>query len=331
MAAVDATGRDSRIVFEASYPKGIDGMSIESERGLVYVGWPEALDVWCYTAACKGQFNHPPVANAGPDQIVDTNTNPTTLDGTGSTDADGNQLVYWWRQTAGEAVVLTDPTTAHPTFKAPSTAGVNLTFELVVSDGSASSAPDTVVVTTKQADELHLKPLLTVLPTGYGTNQLTVTFVPGDGSAASDLSSDPDTEYEWLDKPALPVLDFVPGLRAALEALKEKIKEKLTEGAVDSCVEDATDALPAPPTSQEKAAILAQCQASAPVLPFQIIDGTKMSISGSGFLSVGTAQDKAPGVQLIWARHKKSKTPSIRFSCSRGSSSRRSRCFPSRS
>src|SRR5262249_13460721 len=73
-AAADATGRDTRIVFEAGYPSGIDGMSVDSQRGMVYVGWPAALDIWCFTSVCKANFNRAPVANAGPDQIIDIKT-----------------------------------------------------------------------------------------------------------------------------------------------------------------------------------------------------------------------------------------------------------------
>lgn len=91
--------------------------------------------------------NTPPVANAGIDQSVPEGT-PVTLDGTGSTDANGDSLTYSWIQTSGSAVVLTGATTTSPTFTAPSVgpAGDSLGFDLTVSDGTDSST-DSVVIT----------------------------------------------------------------------------------------------------------------------------------------------------------------------------------------
>lgn len=87
--------------------------------------------------------NKPPVANAGPNQSVNAG-DPVTLNGTGSSDPDGDTLTFAWTQTAGTAVALTGPTTASPTFTAPNTTET-LTFQLSVSDGT-DSATDSVDV-----------------------------------------------------------------------------------------------------------------------------------------------------------------------------------------
>src|SRR5262249_37316506 len=90
--APDSTGRDSRIVFAYGYPDGIGGISVDSQRGLVYVGWPAsnvstgALDIWASDRSGRVAFNTPPVANAGPDADVDQ-THPPLLDGSRSSDA----------------------------------------------------------------------------------------------------------------------------------------------------------------------------------------------------------------------------------------------------
>lgn len=91
--------------------------------------------------------NQAPIANAGPDQTVNEGA-VVTLNGTGSSDPDGNPLTFSWTQTAGPTVTLSNPASATPTFTAPqvSTSTV-LTFQLVVNDGSLSSAPDTVNIT----------------------------------------------------------------------------------------------------------------------------------------------------------------------------------------
>ncbi len=88
--------------------------------------------------------NTAPVANAGPDQLGQFKNTLITLDGTGSSDLDGDSLTYAWLQVSGPAVTLSSTTVAQPTF----TASVNgdYFFRLVVNDGIVNSAPDTVRV-----------------------------------------------------------------------------------------------------------------------------------------------------------------------------------------
>jgi hypothetical protein len=93
-------------------------------------------------------LNTPPVADAGADQTVDEQS-AVTLDGTGSSDGDGDTLSYEWTQTAGPTVALDDPTVAQPTFTAPDvSAATVLTFELTVDDGTATDS-DLVDVTVQ--------------------------------------------------------------------------------------------------------------------------------------------------------------------------------------
>ena len=84
-----------------------------------------------------------PVANAGPDQIVEVNTQ-VSLDGRSSSDADGDELTYSWKLTEGSGVSLSDPTAVQPAFT-PSTAG-SYKFVLEVHDGKDSSDPDEVEI-----------------------------------------------------------------------------------------------------------------------------------------------------------------------------------------
>ncbi|WP_185748813.1 PKD domain-containing protein [Humibacillus xanthopallidus] len=91
--------------------------------------------------------NRVPVAVAGDDQNADEG-DLVTLNGTASSDPDGDTLGYSWELLpgyTGPAVTLSDATVAQPTFT-PTDNGV-YTFRLTVDDGNGGSATDDVLVT----------------------------------------------------------------------------------------------------------------------------------------------------------------------------------------
>jgi len=138
--------------------------------------------------------NNAPVASAGIDQTVGEGE-LVFLDGSGSSDPDGDELSYQWTQTGGILVSLSDATVVNPSFTAPSsiTQDEVLTFEIVVSDGEFSSMPDAVNVTVQavQANYINIAPFATVTASSetQWSNQLAAKAVdmvidgwPGDFS-----------------------------------------------------------------------------------------------------------------------------------------------------
>ena len=126
--------------------------------------------------------NHGPVAD-GLDEVYSSG-NTVTLDGSGSSDLDGDALTYSWRQIGGTSVTLSDSTASQPTFTAPTvTEPTRLTFSVTVSDGTSSHAdevtiwvgPAFIVEGTESADTL----------TGTGVrNETVVGFGGGDTISA---------------------------------------------------------------------------------------------------------------------------------------------------
>lgn len=137
-----------------------------------------------------GIANVAPVANAGILQNVFTGT-LVTLDGGGSSDANGDVLTYTWtlaNKPAGSAATLSSPNSVKPSFIAD-IAGV-YTASLVVNDGKLGSAATTTTIT---AAVLNVAPIANA---GAAQTVLAGASVIVDGSASSDANGDPLT-YLW--------------------------------------------------------------------------------------------------------------------------------------
>ncbi|MEA2697406.1 MAG: hypothetical protein QOI66_1677, partial [Myxococcales bacterium] len=138
-----------------------------------------------------GNTNVAPTANAGTNQAV-TMGATVTLDGSASSDPNGDAITYAWTQTAGSPVTLSSTTAQKPTFVAPAVnATTAFTFSLVVSDGSLQSNPATVTVNVSRPAN--------VAPTANaGTNQAVMmgATVTLDGSGSNDPNGDTIT-YAW--------------------------------------------------------------------------------------------------------------------------------------
>ncbi len=133
--------------------------------------------------------NHPPTANAGPDQAVHL-SRTASLDGTASFDPEHQPLTYAWTvdtKPEGSTAGIADPTSATPTFT-PDKTGTYV-LGLIVSDGELTSSKDTLTITVANT-----------APIAEAGSDITVLF----GSTANlngSGSSDPDGDiltYAWV-------------------------------------------------------------------------------------------------------------------------------------
>ena len=92
--------------------------------------------------------HRPPTVDAGNNQTV-LISSTVNLNGT-ATPSTGTIISYSWRQTSGEAVSLSDPNSATPSFTAPSTAG-NMEFTLTAIDSNGAQAGDSVAINVVNA------------------------------------------------------------------------------------------------------------------------------------------------------------------------------------
>jgi hypothetical protein len=91
--------------------------------------------------------NKSPSANAGSNQSVNEGET-VSLDGSASSDPDGDPLTYHWNAPSG--ITLSSATDVKPSFITPEINEItNLIFTLVVNDGKKDSPPDQVIVTVK--------------------------------------------------------------------------------------------------------------------------------------------------------------------------------------
>lgn len=96
--------------------------------------------------------NQPPIADAGPDQTVYAWINgiaEVILDGSGSSDPDGDELSYTWSLDGQEIATGASPTVELPV-------GEHI-IELIVNDRKVDSQPDQVVITVIEPIESELR------------------------------------------------------------------------------------------------------------------------------------------------------------------------------
>jgi hypothetical protein len=110
--------------------------------------------------------NSPPIADAGPDQSGIAVNTTVALDGSASSDPDGQPLQYTWSlisRPPASAAVLRDADTAFPSFVADAPGAY--IAQLIVHDGVQASAPDVVVMTVDE------RPAVTIVVSDAGASE----------------------------------------------------------------------------------------------------------------------------------------------------------------
>lgn len=144
------------------------------------------------TAEAAASENNAPVANAGADQTVSVGDR-VQLDGSGSSDADGDSLTYSWSITSmpdGSEAQLGRTDLASPRFTAD-VAGT-YTVQLIVNDGTTDSEADSVTIVA-EAVFVNTAPVAEAGADQTATVGDTVTF---DGSGSTDSDGD-SLSYSW--------------------------------------------------------------------------------------------------------------------------------------
>src|SRR5678809_1429808 len=98
--------------------------------------------------SCEGcnKGNKPPIAMAGPDQVITLPTDSISLDGSASSDPDGTISEWLWKKIEGPASFAIANSSVAIT-KAKNLVVGTYKFELTVTDDKGASAKDTMMVT----------------------------------------------------------------------------------------------------------------------------------------------------------------------------------------
>ncbi len=218
-------------------PRFVADLPGRYEIDLLVHDWREFSDLETVVVT-TGEANTPPVANAGADRQVPVGAT-AVLDGSASSDVDGDVLGFAWRfdsVPAGSQSVLLDPASVRPSF-VPDLSG-SYVARLTVDDGHGGSSTDTVEIQTVPGNRA---PVANAGPDQAVTAGQTAIL---DGRESSDPDGDalqfrwsfvsrPDGSNAALDSTVLAVPRFVAD-RAGDYVLQLVVSDGALESAADT-------------------------------------------------------------------------------------------------
>jgi Tol biopolymer transport system component len=145
--------------------------------------------------SCEGcnEYYKPPIAMAGPDQVITLPTDSVLLDGRNSSDPDGTISEWLWTKISGPASFFINNSSASNIAAKNLVEGV-YQFELKVTDKRGLPAKDTMQVVVKKPFQSNRPPVANA-----GADQ-TVTLPTNTVNLDGSASADPDnniTSYAW--------------------------------------------------------------------------------------------------------------------------------------
>lgn len=234
---------------------------------------------------CPPAGNKPPVADAGPDQVIFLPQDSALLDGSASADPDGRIARYQWRKLNGPSLPVIRQPDAGKTLVQTPDEGAYL-FELEVTDDKGAAARDTVQVTVVRGAGGNQPPV--ALAGADRVINLPANSVQLDGSA----SHDPDgfiVTYAWrkIGGPASFTLTNAHLVQAEAGSLVEGMyafELQVTDGS-GLTAKDTVQVTVAP------AAVAACGNSNRPRIPVRLEPAGVLSQPGT-YLSVASAGNK---------------------------------------
>ena len=231
--------------------------------------------------------NTVPVANAGSDQPNVLTGALVTLDGSESSDGDGDPLTYAWTlttQPTGSTAELSNPVAQMPTFTADLAGTYQAT--LVVNDGTEDSAADTVAITATDANPILQS--ISVSPTSPSIEEGQTQQFTATGTYSDSTTQDLTNAVSWSSSNAAVATIGSGGLATSVQEGNTNITADLD--GVTSNAASLIVTLPPPPTLESIAV--------SPTSP-SIDEGQTQQFTATGTYSNSTTQDLTTSV--AWA------------------------------